>query len=69
MIRGASGRFWIVLILTVGAVLIPILYMVALIFGRTIDPTVFLSIYGAYLGVAAIGIGTYLGGEKQKPKA
>lgn len=69
MINGASGRFWIVLLLGFGAVFIPILYLVAVICGRTVDATVFLSIYGAYLGPASIGIGVYLGAQSQKPKA
>ena len=68
MIGGVSGRFKIVYALTIGAIFLPILYLIALIAGRTVDPTVFLSIYSAYLGVAAGASGTYIGGQAQKPK-
>lgn len=67
MLLGASGRFWITFVMAFGLLELPTLYLLVVIFGRTVDATIFLGIFTAYIGVAGMGIGTYLGQNKPKP--
>lgn len=58
---GASGRFWITFMLAIGVPLLPILWLVSAICGVTIDATMFLGIFTAYIGTAGTIIGAYIG--------
>ena len=68
---GASGRFWITLVLCVGLILIGTIGalgamgIVAPRGGATQDVPAFVNIFTAYIGVAGIAIGTYLGQKTQ----
>lgn len=69
MVWGASGRFWITFILAIGIVLLPTLWLAAALFGVTIDATMFLGIFTAYVGTAGTITGAYIGqktGHKQQ---
>jgi hypothetical protein len=58
---GASGRFWIAFMLGLGLILLPVLYLAVIVVGYTVDAAVFKDIFFAYIGVAAVAVGTYVG--------
>lgn len=65
---GMSGRFWITFLLIAGLIELPTLYLIVVIYGFTVDATIFMGIFTAYIGVAGMAVGTYLG-QNPKPKA
>jgi hypothetical protein len=58
---GASGRFWITFILAMGLPILPIFYLVVIVAGVQVDAAVFKDVFFAYIGVASVAVGTYLG--------
>lgn len=66
-IGGMSGRFWITLLLGFGLLALPVLYLISIMTGKTIDAATFLGVFTAYIGVAGMAVGTYLG-QNQQPK-
>lgn len=67
LIHGISGRFWITLILAIGLIILPMSYLLVITCGFSVDASVFMGIFTAYIGVASVAVGTYLG-QAPKPK-
>lgn len=59
MIAGASGRFWIVMLLVAGLVALVIINAIT---GKAPEA----NLLAGYIGVATMAIGVYMGQQKQK---